>query len=864
MSEITVTPAEAIQMGWSIMPANRNKKSMLPSWKEYQQRRPTEDELREWIKWNPPAWAVITGAISSRLSLDFDGDQGKRTLERLHIDAHRRTPAGGYHADFAHPGVGTRVATVNGKTKKGLGDRWPGLDIRGDGGYVLFSGETNRGKYAWLREPHPHPLEAMPDDLREFLGLSDKALPSPEELIGRALKLVAARGRNGSGFWLATQLRDNQHNYETALDAMQSYRSQCPEVNAKGQPEKYTEAEMLATLKQAYDRPAREPWRKQADATGTGTAVESEQPGAHKHFLVTNRAVFKIDEENPDSKTFVCSRLDVLAYARDPNSESWGRLLNWTDAAGKLHSWIVPMRMLVGDGVSFRETLADGGLDIGTGPKTNHLLVQYVRTERPSRYMFCVPHTGWIDRCFVTPESVIPKGGNVGYQSTGRGEHFYRTSGTLAEWRKNVGEKCYGNSRLIFAASAAFAGPVLRPLNIQGGGFHFRSLSSMGKSTAQWIAGSVWGGGGRLGFARTWAATKNAIESIAEIHNDALLILDEIRMVEPRDVEQIVYMLANGSGKARENRNMTGRRTLQWLCMVLSSGEIPLSDCAELAGQRIKGGAEIRMATIPADAGKDMGIFERLHGTDDPRVFAESLERAARLYYGTAIRAFIEWFAAHWDEAVNECAQFIEDFITRNLPSGAAAEIRRVLRRFAVSAWAGEKATEVGVTGWQPGDAKKAAIVCFRAWIKERGGIEATDTKNAIDQVRGFIASQHARFYSAEPIYDSKSNVVREHIPNSAGYWKEIENEPVYLVHIETFRKELCRGFSFLEVARELKKRKLLLLNELPALTYRQAVTLPSGAPGRLRFYAIKAKIAEGEANEKNHLDSLDNWTGSL
>jgi hypothetical protein len=42
-----------------------------------------------------------------------------------------------------------------------------------------------------------------------------------------------------------------------------------------------------------------------------------------------------------------------------------------------------------------------------------------------------------------------------------------------------------------------------------------------------------------------------------------------------------------------------------------------------------------------------------------------------------------------------------------------------------------------GITGWQPGDAKKACIVCFRAWIKERGGIEATDTKNAIDHEGG-------------------------------------------------------------------------------------------------------------------------------
>lgn len=95
------------------------------------------------MKLKPPAWAIITGAVSSRFSLDFDGAQGKQTFERLHIPAHRSTPSCGYHADFTHPGAGRRIATVTGKIKTELGARWPGVDIRGDGGYVLFTGETD-------------------------------------------------------------------------------------------------------------------------------------------------------------------------------------------------------------------------------------------------------------------------------------------------------------------------------------------------------------------------------------------------------------------------------------------------------------------------------------------------------------------------------------------------------------------------------------------------------------------------------------------------------------------------------------------------------------------------------------------------
>jgi uncharacterized protein (DUF927 family) len=870
MSEITVTPAEALlERHWSIIPAHRNKLPMLETWKEYQSRQATEAELHAWLKLNPPAWAIVTGRISQRITLDFDGEDGRQTFEKLHIPAHRSTPSGGYHADFVHPG--RRVATVSGRNKTALGAQWPGLDIRGDGGYVLFAGETDRGRYTWRRDPDPHPLEAMPENLREFLGLSGKpaAAPSPKEgtrgredageLIRRALKLIDLQGRNNSGFWLATQLRDNRYGYESALEAMQSYRSRCPPVNTKGQEEEYSESEMLATLKQAYDRPARGQWEKQ---NGQATSAKNTKPGTEKsededqHFALLDEGVFHTHQEKDKAGDFrpvtikVCSPLEVMAYARDPNSEAWGRLLKWPDADKKEHSWIVPMRMLVADDRPFRETLADGGLQIGSGP--NKLLTQYVMSRRPQRRIVCIPYVGWLERHFVTPEWVIPAGSDVGYQSAGRGEQHYRTSGTLQEWQENVSKRCRGNSRLIFAESASFAGPLLRPLNVQGGGFHYRSFSSFGKSTAQWVAGSVWGGGGRLGWARTWSATKNAFESIAELHNDGCLILDEIQLMSARDLEETVYMLANGSGKGRETRNMTGRRTLQWLCMILSNGEIKLSDCVALTGKKIRGGAEIRMATIPADAGAGMGIFEKLpHDIKDPRIFAEALEAAARQYYGTAIQPFIQGVIGNWDRFIREGVEFIEDFIIRNLPAGSAPEVRRVLRRFALVAYAGEVAMELGITGWESGEATAAAVICFHAWIEERDGVEGTDIKNAMEQVREFLATQHARFRAAEPkeIYSKTGEpiTVEERIPNQLGYWKHIKGEDlVYLIDPGKFHTEVCAGFHATDIAKQLDN-KGLLVHRKGKIKHREEVTLPNGDKKRLWFYAVKARILEGE-----------------
>jgi putative DNA primase/helicase len=145
------------------------------------------------------------------------------------------------------------------------------------------------------------------------------------------------------------------------------------------------------------------------------------------------------------------------------------------------------------------------------------------------------------------------------------------------------------------------------------------------------------------------------------------LLLDEMALSKADDLQETIYMLSNGFGRSRNTRNLTGRRTMSWLLMILANGEVPPADHAAKAGHRMRGGAEARLATLPADAGQ-WGIFEKLHDTEDPRVFAESLEAAARRYYGTAARAFLEYFIEHWDQTLRECSDFMDIFIQKNLP----------------------------------------------------------------------------------------------------------------------------------------------------------------------------------------------------
>lgn len=279
-----MTPEELRAAGGSIIPCGPDKKPLIP-WKQYQEQFCTNAEFKAWEKLKPACWAMVTGKLSGIITLDFDGQPGLETFDKIICGTlcyeHRYTPSGGLHMDYVHPGWPVR--TLNSKMYAELGRRWPGLDIRGDGGYVCFYGRTDKGKYEWNRRyPYiPYPVTVLPDDLRELLGLLHAPEPETkqptngkvrieqagrvdaERLIRDALDRVGSGlGRNNSGMWLACQLRDNGFSQADTEQALRNYRSRCPEVNTKGQREAYTLTEVWATLREAYSRPPREPWER--------------------------------------------------------------------------------------------------------------------------------------------------------------------------------------------------------------------------------------------------------------------------------------------------------------------------------------------------------------------------------------------------------------------------------------------------------------------------------------------------------------------------------------------------------------------------------------------------------------------------
>lgn len=179
-------------------------------------------------------------------------------------------------------------------------------------------------------------------------------------------------------------------------------------------------------------------------------------------------------------------------------------------------------------------------------------------------------------------------------------------AGTLAEWQHKVAACAVGNSRLALFLSAAFAGPLLDIVGEQSGGIHLVGKAQSGKSTAAYIAGSVWGRGDREGQIRAWRGTANGLEGVASETSDTVLILDEMGQADSREVGEITYMLANNSGKMRAGRTGNARARKTWRVLFLSTGEVTLAAKMGEAGKRIMAGQEVRLVNIPADAGAGM------------------------------------------------------------------------------------------------------------------------------------------------------------------------------------------------------------------------------------------------------------------
>lgn len=151
-----------------------------------------------WRRWPHANLALRTGVVSDLVVLDIDVPDGVDSLRKLTLGHHPlpetsmvRTGSGGLHLYFLHPGgqVPNRASSVLG----------PGIDVRGDGGYVIAppSRHVNGSLYLWHKP-----------------GIARRTLPtwlssllvSPPELQRATVDHTNVRADRGVSAWAGTAL----------------------------------------------------------------------------------------------------------------------------------------------------------------------------------------------------------------------------------------------------------------------------------------------------------------------------------------------------------------------------------------------------------------------------------------------------------------------------------------------------------------------------------------------------------------------------------------------------------------------------------------------------------------------------------
>ena len=793
-SEVLQSVLKLAASGIPVFPCNIYKK---PITKNGFKNASTEPEkiIKWWAKSPHALIGMPTGKNTKVFVLDVDvrpndagitGTESLAALESQHgalpETKEIRTQSGGRHLYFEYE------ADIKNSTS-GIA---PGLDIRGEGGYVIIppsKGYTITRKTKPVKAPEwlINLIKNPPDKKKPNQSYGESALKKIYDMMRAAPEGQRNDTLNRAAFRLGELVSGGEIDESAGIRLKEIAQSVGLEHN-----------EIEATFNSGFN-------------AGLKDVVFGYGNG---YFSVNNKGVFYYEKDTEGVEKgglHICSRLDIVALTRNDQSYNHGRLLQWRDTIdNRRHEWAMPISLLAGDALEVRRELMDRGLYVSLKRKNSELLSAYIQQARTKKTALCVNRQGWYKERYILPKFTI--GGDdysneiIVFQSTQCVEPAFSVSGNVAEWRSLVAAYAAGNSRLVFAISAAFAAPLLDVVNMEGGGFHLCGNSSKGKTTVQRAAASVWGNPAK--YKRSWRTTANALEAVAAAHNDGFLILDEIKELAPKEAGAAAYLLANGSAKSRMTRAITVRDSLTWRLLFLSSGEIGLSELMRSVGENTHAGQDIRVAEITH---KD---FENIHGFADTATFVDKcLLLNVDRYYGAVGIEFLQIVVrsragscAHKDDQfdiINYIKNQIETFTAAVVPDEAHAQIGRVARRFALVAAAGELATVLGLTGWPQGESVTAARMCFASWIESFGGTDCKERRGLLNQVRGFFEKHgSSRFEWVESSGTDKTK-------DRAGFYKTKDNyeggaKVFYYVLQETFKTEVCKNFNYKAAIQEL------------------------------------------------------------
>ncbi|MGI6349650.1 MAG: DUF927 domain-containing protein [Eubacteriales bacterium] len=231
--------------------------------------------------------------------------------------------------------------------------------------------------------------------------------------------------------------------------------------------------------------------------------------------------------------------------------------------------------------------LSNSGVSVTS--ETAKYLVRYLNDIENLNYTLlpkrkCVSRLGWIRNSGFAPyvdELIFD--GDANYKA------FFESvtqKGDYNEWLKLAKILRSSNNmpaRIILASS--FASALVEPTMTLPFFVHLWGGTESGKTVGLMLGASVWANPTIGEYVHTFNATLVGQERSASFVNSLPLIMDELQIVKGnRDFDKIIYMLSEGAGRARGNKTGGVDRVPRWNNVIMTSGEMPLTNTRSGAG----------------------------------------------------------------------------------------------------------------------------------------------------------------------------------------------------------------------------------------------------------------------------------------
>ena len=281
--------------GWRVHPVKKDKTPILKAWQD----RATTDEEKAQAMWNDHPTAgigIACGRESNLVVIDIDprhnGNEGLATLVSRYGPLPQtvtvKTGGGGTQLYFAHPGTGK----IRNKAKL---DKVDGVDVRGDGGYVVAppSLHPSGNQYEWAGDTEN--VADLPEAWAKLLTAEEPiaAEPVPNGQRGKLRTLTMqfiAEGcgegeRNDRLYRAATELAGAGYSIEEARTKLWLGAQACkPPIERM---------EFEAALTSAYGKP-RTPWVDPNDVElvqrDGGAGTSNQKPGEPANGVAGRRS----------------------------------------------------------------------------------------------------------------------------------------------------------------------------------------------------------------------------------------------------------------------------------------------------------------------------------------------------------------------------------------------------------------------------------------------------------------------------------------------------------------------------------------------------------------------------------------------